>query len=595
MTIALDSTLTTLANGSYLSVWTSSSNAVAGQIASARTTSKGVAFSIATDSDATRSHLSATELSDGRFVVVWEETSASGKHTIQARLFGANGTPSSDIFEIGASAANRASPSVIADHAGGFSVVGNDGTKVTRINVDAAGEQSASKVLMNTGFNPSVAILSDGNVITVAATPSQTPPGYEITGVIQQPDGEVLMSVFIFRNEPVPAHPSVSALSGGKFLISWVGEQGGKNLALLQAVNSDGTKLGMASYFEPPAGQQFSTPIVQGLPDGGYVFAMALEGGGHSIVYAGSSKSPLHDPAADLVDKGSTADQLDPSIAMLRDGRHVVTWLEASGSSYVAKSKVFDSREDAVNVTGTQGNDEYVGTTYNDTLTGAGGNDYLEGKGGNDKIDGGAGADTMVGGHDWWSSNSTTYYVDNALDRCIETSDGGIDKVVTSINHTLGSYLENLTATGSDALVLTGNSLANTIAGNSGNNRINGGLGKDTLKGGAGKDVFAFDTKLGKTNIDTIADFSVRDDSIYLDNKYMPKLGKSGSLSKPAKLNAKMFWTGAAAHDADDRIIYNKKTGALFYDADGSGKGAAIQIATLSKGLKLKADDFFVI
>ena len=36
------------------------------------------------------------------------------------------------------------------------------------------------------------------------------------------------------------------------------------------------------------------------------------------------------------------------------------------------------------------------------------------------------------------------------------------------------------------------------------------------------------------------------------------------------------FHTGGGAHDANDRIIYDTDSGALSYDADGSGQGAAI-------------------
>ena len=42
-------------------------------------------------------------------------------------------------------------------------------------------------------------------------------------------------------------------------------------------------------------------------------------------------------------------------------------------------------------------------------------------------------------------------------------------------------------------------------------------------------------------------------------------------------------------------MIYNKKTGALFYDQDGNGSHGAIQFATLSKNLKLTHKDFFVV
>ncbi|EIM25979.1 hypothetical protein [Microvirga lotononidis] len=52
---------------------------------------------------------------------------------------------------------------------------------------------------------------------------------------------------------------------------------------------------------------------------------------------------------------------------------------------------------------------------------------------------------------------------------------------------------------------------------------------------------------------------------------------------------------GSSAHDRDDRIIYNKKTGAVYYDADGIGGSKQIQIATLSNKVTLTHKDFFVI
>ena len=41
--------------------------------------------------------------------------------------------------------------------------------------------------------------------------------------------------------------------------------------------------------------------------------------------------------------------------------------------------------------------------------------------------------------------------------------------------------------------------------------------------------------------------------------------------------------------------IYNNATGALLYDANGNGAGAAVQIATLSAGLAVTNADFVVI
>ena len=85
-----------------------------------------------------------------------------------------------------------------------------------------------------------------------------------------------------------------------------------------------------------------------------------------------------------------------------------------------------------------------------------------------------------------------------------------------------------------------------------------------------------------------LADFNPADDTIRLENAVFTGLA-AGALAAGA------FNTGAAATQADDRIIYNSATGALLFDADGTGAGAAVQFATLQTGLTLTAADFFVI
>jgi len=140
---------------------------------------------------------------------------------------------------------------------------------------------------------------------------------------------------------------------------------------------------------------------------------------------------------------------------------------------------------------------------------------------------------------------------------------------------------------------LAGNDVIDTGLGN---DTLVGGLGRDVLTGGLGKDVFVFDTGANKaTNLDTLADFVVKDDTIWLDNAMFRKLGKKGSEVKPAKLDKKFLVVGDKAKDMDDYLIYSKKKGVLYYDADGAGKGKAVEIATLKKNLKMTNADFFVI
>ncbi len=191
--------------------------------------------------------------------------------------------------------------------------------------------------------------------------------------------------------------------------------------------------------------------------------------------------------------------------------------------------------------TGSAGADFRSGTTTDDDMSGRAGSDTIRGRGGNDYIFGESGNDRLYG-------------------------DSGSDN----------------------------------IYGGTGNDRIYGGSSNDRLFGEAGRDTFVFNTKLGtattdrRVNFDTVTDFSVRDDSIWLDNAIFRKLG-SGTSARPNKLQADFFDTGRRADDANDYIVYNKKTGILSYDADGSGKGRAVEFAQLKKGLALTHNDFFVV
>ncbi|KAB0266055.1 hypothetical protein [Microvirga brassicacearum] len=244
--------------------------------------------------------------------------------------------------------------------------------------------------------------------------------------------------------------------------------------------------------------------------------------------------------------------------------------------------------------------------------------DTISGGAGNDSLVGDAGANILIG-----NGGNDSYVVNDLRDVVRETVGGGFDTVTTSVSFALASdaEIEIVMAAGAAPLSLTGNASANTLNGNAAANRIAGGDGTDTLRGlsgndallgdfgndrlygssgkdiltgGNGRDIFVFDTRANKTsNLDKITDFSVRDDTIWLENTYF-KVGK-GSASKPTKMSKKMFWSGTSAHDADDRIIYNKKNGVLSYDGDGTGGRKAVEIAVLKKNLKMTDADFYVI
>jgi Ca2+-binding RTX toxin-like protein len=175
--------------------------------------------------------------------------------------------------------------------------------------------------------------------------------------------------------------------------------------------------------------------------------------------------------------------------------------------------------------------------------------------------------------------------VDNAGDVVVEGNDyySGTDTVISTVSHTLGANVENLKLVGADNVNGTGNAGNNVLTGNAGNN---------VLTGGSGNDLFRFDTVLNaSTNVDTITDFATGVDDIQLENAIFTSLTATGGL------NAGYFIGGAgvtAAADANDYLIYDSTTGALYYDPDGTGAAAATQFATLSTGLGLSAGDFVV-
>ena len=125
------------------------------------------------------------------------------------------------------------------------------------------------------------------------------------------------------------------------------------------------------------------------------------------------------------------------------------------------------------------------------------------------------------------------------------------------------------------------------LQGNATANALNGAAGNDILTGFGGSDTFRFTTALGALNVDTLTDFNVAADTIHLENAVFTGL-PTGALAADA------FHIGAAAADAEDRIVYNKTTGALIFDANGNALGGATQFAKLTAGLAMTNADFFV-
>lgn len=296
------------------------------------------------------------------------------------------------------------------------------------------------------------------------------------------------------------------------------------------------------------------------------------EGGNDTIEGGAGNDILIGGAGADKLNGGAGSDTASYETA----GSGVIASLKTSSiNTGDAKGDVYTSIE------------RLTGSNYHDELYGDNGNNTLSGGGDNDTLEGGAGADVLIGGdgsQDGASyANATKGVVANLAKPSDNTNDAKGD-TYSSIERLVGSGYSD---------VLKGDAHANNIFGKAGDDKLYGGLGWDYLVGGDGKDIFVFDSQLGpiyNPNSDTIYDFNVKDDTIWLDDDMFSKVGKVGDLSSEA------FYSGAKAHDASDRIIYDPTTGKLWYDSDGTGSAVAVEFAmTFVKGLAITAADFDVI
>jgi Ca2+-binding RTX toxin-like protein len=233
------------------------------------------------------------------------------------------------------------------------------------------------------------------------------------------------------------------------------------------------------------------------------------------------------------------------------------------------------------NLTTGSGNDTISFTAdFNNTINTGVGNDTINPGLGFDVVNGGTGTDLLTANFSA-STLGVSYGFFNLTN--------GSGTIVASSRQIDYGNIERVNLTGSglsdNLLGVSGN---DSLNGGSGDDTLNGSKGADTLTGGLGSDFFEFNAS--NEGIDVITDFNPAADTVRLKASGFAGLNVGN-------LPATAFVLGSGAADAGDRIIYNSTTGAIFFDTDGTGATAQVQIATLNPkpGTNPTAADFVVI
>lgn len=560
-------TITGLADGRFVVVWEDengdkSGDGLRAQVFNADGTKAGGDLRVNTTTQGYQAEPAIATLADGRFVVAWADWSEKGGDkygaAVRAQLFDGDGSKLGGEFQVNTlTIGSQIVPTISALPGGGFVVAWGDlstldasvetGGDVRAQIFGADGRKFGGEFLVNTtstANGPASTSLDDGRFVIAWSGHHATVPGTYVLDVRAQifnGDGSTSGGEFLVNTGPEHSQygPRITSLAGGGFVVAWTDETvlptSISRAVLAQVFNADGSKSGGEIAFEANGAG------VTALADGRFVMAGSIRDGSDwdvraQLFNADGSKSG----GEFLVNTTMKHAQGGPVVTALADGRFVVAWTDWSKtggdkSGTAVRGQVFDPREAAIDLVGSEHDDQFVGTRFDDILDGADGNDWLFGEAGNDRLDGGNGNDVLEGG------------------KGSDTLEGLLGKDVLE-------------------------------AGN-GNDVLAGGEHRDKLKGGGGADQFVF-REMGKANADKLVDFKPGNDHLVLDSDIFTGIGST--------LGREQFEVGNKPDDTNDRVVYDRDKGRLYFDGDGAGGDSQVLFAKVEPGLKLGVGDFVI-
>jgi hypothetical protein len=524
-----DPEITQLANGNILVCWTTSDagglgspigNEVFGQIFDPLGNKVGTELRLnnaSTPEDEQNAQVAA--LPGGGFVVVYHDVDNpfnGGASNIRLEEYDANGVAVSDdplvVNDTGLpNDPDYQNPRVAVSSATSVLVVYEEITagvstirgKIYDTTTNTYGAQISLIAFAGGDTNPDVTALTNGNyVITANIGGADTAIGYRI---ITSTGANILGATRVTgtdTNTENDREASVTALTGGGFVIVWTNTDALDTDIVYRIYNSAGVQVGQGLITNGSDSNNSNEPVVAGLADGSFIIVYDNdEANGGVAAHIAASGVQLGEFTF------TTTSFTTPVVTDLGDGRFAVAWSDSIGE---LSMEILDTRDTPNTpgvytpdqwVVGTIGDDVFTpnsnaefthGWDGNDTITESGGTREYYGDDGNDtfnvvsainadKHDGGIGNDTI----DWSVSSATGATFNLVLGTATQ---GAATEQMLNFENLVGTNNADIIIGTSGANVLTGGGGDDVVVGGADNDSLVGGIGNDVLFGDAGND-----------------------------------------------------------------------------------------------------------
>ena len=323
-----------------------------------------------------------TTLSDGRFVVTWVDFSQTGGDTsgyaVRAQIFNTNGSKAGSEFLVNTTAySTQWDPAITALSNGGFVITWTDYSQfspdgrsyditaqVYGANGNPRGGEFFASGAIDNQANSTVSALGNGRFVVAwrdGSIPDALTGSSEIRAQVFNADRTPAGSSFQVNTTTAlnQTMPSITTLTNGNFVVTWVDESASGLDASLTAIrarvcNGNGTAVGEEFVVNTTTNGSQNQPAITALANGGFVAVWTDLGLNSGDMSSGAVRAQVfgnngaRSGPEFLVNSGVIGSQGDATVCALGDGGFVVAWGDSSllagdNSVNAVRAQVFTS------------------------------------------------------------------------------------------------------------------------------------------------------------------------------------------------------------------------------------------------------------